>query len=136
MDIPSCGTMEWHISPGPTFAQVYIAWNSPLDDFAPRTPFGYPIYDLSLLDNIVRRAQIATFLHHDEASQVFNYGDAAVFSLHASLVNFKGYTTHVVHVVYRHPDIPWEATIVDLPGIRLHFTSTILAYPFCPRSVN
>lgn len=114
--VPSYGVTEWHISPGPISAQVYISWFSPLGHTTPRVPFGQPLHDLHSIESTVRRAQLVVFLPENEASQIFDYVDALIFELHASLAEFRTCSPHVVHVVYQHPDAPLSATIVDLPG--------------------
>lgn len=97
-------------------AEVSIVWISPLDESSLRIPFGQLVYNAGSLESLLRRAQIAVVLHKDEASRVFDYTDSEIFDLHISLANIKTYTSHIIHVHYRHPDIPWKATIVDLPG--------------------
>lgn len=79
-------------------------------------PFGWLLHDQSSLESMVRRAKIAVFLDEDEFNQVLGYTDTFIFGLHSALTKDNPYTRHAVHVVYQNPDIPFEATFVDLPG--------------------
>lgn len=81
-----------------------------------RIPFGQPLHDLSSIESTIRRAQAVAFLHESEVDNIFDYTDSFIFELHASLADLNAYTSHIVHVVYQHPDVPLRATIVDLPG--------------------
>lgn len=109
--------MEWHISPGPTFAQVSITWNSPSGDPEQNFLFGPPLHDAPSIESVMRHAQIAVFLDRGGGDQIFEYTESFIFELHTSLAKYNTYSPHIIHVEYNHPDVPFQATVVDTPGM-------------------
>jgi hypothetical protein len=124
---PTRSVTEWTLSPGPWSARVFLSWNTAVAvavsqpfQLAEKYRFGGAVSNATDLCSLMKKAYLV--LSCFGADEIFEFSQLDTDSLPIDGNEDLPYTTHTVHIDIQTPEIPFNLTLVDLPGT-LHSSS-------------